>query len=134
MSCLCSLCSSVGLRCRGSPELRAREALISYQDHHIYNVLQAKAAKLAFLGQEDDPYNVKAKLVRNTNYSTTTVLKQPPLSGSGYSGYPPGTVLGMLERGITPHRVGCDFSYVRSFCKRSFSKSCTAIAARLTSS
>ena len=35
-----------------------------------------------------------------------TTVKKPPLSGSGYSGYPPGMVPGMRKRGITPH-WGC---------------------------
>ena len=33
-------------------------------------------------------------------YFTTTV-KNPPLSGSGYCGYPPGMVPGIRKRGIT---------------------------------
>ena len=36
-------------------------------------------------------------------------LKTSPLSGSGYSGYPPGTVPGTCKCRITPH-WGCVFS------------------------
>ena len=41
----------------------------------------------------------------------TTTVKNSPLSGSGYSGYPPGTVPGMRKRGITPH-WGCVLTVV----------------------
>ena len=48
----------------------------------------------------------------------TTTVKLPPLSGSGYPGYPPGMVPGMRKSRITPH-WGCFFTVVvRSCCRR----------------
>ena len=40
-------------------------------------------------------------------------VKTPPLSGSGYSGYPPGTVPSMLKCGTAPH-CGCLLIVVQS--------------------